>query len=187
MSRHVLIPLVLIASACATAGRVPVPLPKTPGQPTPFSALGKKYSVPVDLDIPDTADGPGWKVMDFTDQVTACDGAFYFTTVASPEKHKDLVKNIKDDKRRNLEPRVKVVERVGPTLTVLGEETKTAQFDLTTASAQAAMIFIDRHVAAQNLSLLGVAFCEDPGLIKVEIERIGELFNSQQTGQLAAK
>jgi len=65
-------------------------------------------------------------------------------------------------------------------LKVLDQDARVTIFEVAAASQTARAALVDKHFAALNLSLQGYLFCDDPGLVKSQLEAVAAFVNTRK-------
>lgn len=174
---------VLVLSACAAskaAGRVPTPIQREHGKPVELPILGATYSFPAHLDLPDHQDDPGRYILDYVDRITRCTGWMHFETVTALDAHQSYTRNEMAKYQQDWEAdQVRVETRVDQ-VKLLNQDARQTTFSLTREDQKAAAAYFDHHIEANNLSMIGYAFCEDPKLLAQTVDAVKAVMNSQR-------
>ena len=174
--------LALALASCATPKPVETkkPLAHEPGKPLQVSMLGAQYTLDPRIEVEDHSDEPGMFLFTFVDRVTRCEGYMNFQTIGVPAIHEKYIVDKTAALRSEWEAEQVKVTPEPSTVKVLAADARVTVFALDKGEVHARAALFDRHVAEQNLSVSGYAFCEDPGLIKAQLEAMAEVVNSQK-------
>ncbi|MBI5545038.1 MAG: hypothetical protein HY901_14195 [Deltaproteobacteria bacterium] len=155
-------------------------LPSEAGQPLMVPILAARYTVPPRFDVEDHQEAPGTYLFSFVDRVSRCEGFLFFETNSDAALHEQFVLQKTEALRADWEAQHLGVSQRPETLPILGKDARVTVFEVVASDGSARAALADRHVAEQNLSLLGYVFCDDPGLLRSQLETVAEVINSQQ-------